>query len=42
MVSKCCSARMSVEGSVTMYYVCHKCHKPCDPKVELADDTEAY
>lgn len=28
--SKCCKAEVSVGGSVTHYYVCHECGKPCD------------
>jgi len=30
MKSKCCNALASVSGNTTKYYVCHKCHNPCD------------
>lgn len=33
-LSNCCQASMHVEGTVTNYYVCDGCHKPCDPLVE--------
>ena len=37
-MSKCCSARMVVMGSVTMYYSCTKCGMPCDPKLWSTTD----
>lgn len=30
-ISLCCGADMTVEGNVTMYYVCEKCGEPCNP-----------
>ena len=28
--SDCCHAAVRVEGNVTRYHVCTKCHKPCN------------
>jgi hypothetical protein len=28
--SNCCNAKVKVEGNVTMFYRCCKCHQPCD------------
>lgn len=31
MVSKCCKSYVDVlEGECRAYYICQKCHKPCD------------
>lgn len=32
--SNCCRAPMRVEGDFTMYHVCTKCGKACDPFYE--------
>lgn len=29
-MSKCCSAKVYVDGKETHYYVCRKCGKACD------------
>lgn len=34
-VSNCCQSPMRVEGDVTMFHVCLKCHKACDPAPPL-------
>lgn len=30
LVSRCCKADIRIEGHLTMYYVCQKCHRACD------------
>lgn len=35
--SKCCAARVSLEGAVTKYYVCHECGLGCDVMQEYSD-----
>lgn len=30
LVSRCCRQDVQVEGIVTHYYCCIKCHRPCD------------
>ena len=35
LVSRCHSAKLRVEGSATMYYVCSTCNRPCDGKFVL-------
>lgn len=32
-VSNCCRAPMRVEGDLTMYHVCTKCDRACDPAI---------
>lgn len=33
--SNCCQAPVEVAGHTTHYYVCQKCHQPCDKVLKL-------
>lgn len=32
MISRCCKAKIYVEGHTTHYYVCKSCGRACDPR----------
>jgi hypothetical protein len=34
-LSKCCNAKVKVEGKTTMYCVCTRCHQACDCYVKM-------